>query len=124
MARPGRMEIAREDILKFFEDSETTVFMHRELGSILAEHRRFWRLAGSTTNQFIEFLIRRGRMQRVELVSEAYKDLTRYVWGAASVFQALTALGHRGRAFASLEQGQVVVDGTAGEEGPESGAFH
>ena len=50
-----RLQIARPDILRTFDECAGQVLRRRDIERILAEHRSAWRLAQSTrVNEFIE----------------------------------------------------------------------
>jgi len=86
------LQLAKKDILRYFEDSQQRVFMSSELAAILRANRAGWRLPqGLALSEFIEYLIDRADLHGVLLLSDHYTDITRYVWGAPSPFEvALT----------------------------------
>jgi hypothetical protein len=98
MARVTRLTIAKSDILEFFKSSPRTVYSEAEIGGVLTQQRSFWRLAGRTTvSEFIEFLTRQGNLRSHTFRSEAYnKEIIRYSWGDASIYELALALRSRG----------------------------
>ena len=83
---PTRLQIAYADIARYFESLPVRVFTSRQLGSILSANRSAWRIAQSTTAaEFADFLSTKGRLNRIELRSEAdYAPIGRYTWGSVS----------------------------------------
>jgi hypothetical protein len=105
MPRPSRLTIAKNDILRHFDELAKRVFTPSEIAQILSEQRAFWRLATNTnSSQFIEYLRAQDRLRKVEFKSEAYqKTLTRYAWGDASIYELAL----------SLKKGAYLCHGTA-----------
>lgn len=100
MPRQTRLQIAKKDIHAFFDQGYRRVYTSRQLAEVLHEQRDFWRLAQRTkVDDFVSFLSRTGDLTRLELVSEHYKNLTRYVWGDASPYEV--ALSIRPSAYIS-----------------------
>jgi hypothetical protein len=81
------LQIAKRDIVAELDQQPRRVFSSREIASILAERRGFWRLAQSTTiPDFIRFLRTQG-LREVGLDSVAYTPIVRYVWRDATSFE-------------------------------------
>jgi hypothetical protein len=96
---PTRIQIARPDILKHFEESRTRVFGPQDLAAILSANRESWRLAQRTTTaEFIHYLTSRAKLRGHDLPSR-YGTLRRYSWGEASPHEM--ALSLRGGAYLS-----------------------
>src|SRR5207249_3835434 len=54
----SRIQIARADIVRYFDELPNKVLHHADLARILKEQRAFWRLTlGTTTAMFSRFLI-------------------------------------------------------------------
>jgi hypothetical protein len=84
---PTRIQIARPDIVRFFDSEDHRVYRPAELAAVLAHHRSDWRLAQSFTREdFFHFLLT-TKMKQVLLKSEHYTDEIRFVWGDASPFE-------------------------------------
>lgn len=107
MPRPlSRIEIAKSDIVKLFDETSKRVYTRTELGGILQQNRSFWRLAHNTTVEyFIGFLMERSRLRAVGLKSTNYQSFTRYAWGDVSPYQV--ALSVRPRSY--LSHGTAVL---------------
>lgn len=90
----ARIQIAKPDILKLFDELPQKVHKQSELAKILARERSFWRLTQSTTtNDFIKFLIASGKLQKIVFpFSKPYNRETRYVWGDASFSNVVLTL--------------------------------
>ena len=87
-----RLEIARGDIITFFDSLPSNVLKWSEVSRILQGNREFWRLAQSTTcAKFIDFLVRRAPMRVVRLEFPSRPE-RRYVWGNASLYGVLLSL--------------------------------
>ena len=87
-----RLQLARDDIIGFFDSGETAVFGRREIERILAEHRDEWRLAmGMTFNEFLDYLIKSRKLYRIELPFP-HRNETRYTWGRIPVETVLLTL--------------------------------
>ena len=66
MPRPSRLTIAKNDILRHFDELAKRVFTPSEIAQILSEQRAFWRLATNTnSSQFIEYLQAQDRLRKV-----------------------------------------------------------
>jgi hypothetical protein len=92
----SRIQIAKSDIISFFEKLPNRVFWPSDVSRILAEQRRFWRLAQSTTtSSFIQFLLDKTPMKRTELVAMHHtiaSNAVRYVWTEASPYEIALSL--------------------------------
>lgn len=100
----SRLQIARKDIVKFFDDAGRRVYSHKEIAAIFSENRAHWRLAQSlTTRGFFEFITERTHFQVKRLGSERYGRLLRYAWRDASPYQV----------GLSLRNGSYLSHGTA-----------
>ena len=87
--------IAKPDIVKLFNDAGKTVYTARELATILAQNRGFWRLTQNTTgDQFIGFLVEKAGLRVIELRSP-YGNVARYAWGEPSRFEVGVSLRPR-----------------------------
>jgi hypothetical protein len=79
----ARIQIAKPDILKLFEEYPQKVLRQSDLARILTEHRGLWRLAQSTTTQnFIDFLLRSTKLSKIIFpFMQPYNREIRYTWG-------------------------------------------
>lgn len=90
--RLSRIQIAKQDILSHFEESQKRIFRRSDLDAILQGNRNFWRLAQrTTTNEFIDFLIKNGRLRGVEFPFPSRRN-TRYTWGTVPFLEIATSL--------------------------------
>src|SRR5713101_1649798 len=89
MPRPlSRIEIAKPDIVKSFEDNSKRVYTKQDLARVLSSNRDFWRLTqGTTSDSFIGFLTEKSKLRPVNLSSSNYPGFVRYVWGEVSAYQ-------------------------------------
>jgi len=91
MAGQSRLQIAKPDIVKVFENAGQRVFWPSDISRILEENRAFWRLAQNTTTaKFLSFLL-----DKTDLYLEYLEPLnhpnapgtSRYVWKNASAYE-------------------------------------
>ena len=94
MARPSRLQIAKQDILKHFRDADTKIYTRQDISQILERNRSFWRLAIRTSiDDFIEFLIQYGELKKFLIKSQKYSEVVRrYVWGQVSKLRLATSI--------------------------------
>ncbi len=80
----ARIKIAKPDIDAYFEKISHKVFLRKDLGKILEENQKGWRLTKSiSTDKFIELLRETAHLKEIDLFSPNYdKTLSRYTWGA------------------------------------------
>lgn len=96
----SRLQIAKKDISAFFEKSNQRVFSVRDLEVIVAENRLRWHLPQSSrVSDFIEFLLDNTRLRLVDLRSDYYGEVHRYVWGEVSPYEL--ALSIRSKSYLS-----------------------
>jgi predicted transcriptional regulator of viral defense system len=85
--RQLRFDAAKSDVLHLFREQSKRLFTYADLQSILEENREFWRLTKSTTlDDFIEFLTKYGRLDRIE-INFLSRKMIRYIWGNASAYE-------------------------------------
>lgn len=97
---PSRIEIARPDIIKLFDENPKRLYTKTDLAGILSLNRGYWRLTQSTTvNYFTAFLEERGKLAEVHLTSSEYPGFVRYAWGDVSPYQV--ALSVKPRSYLS-----------------------
>lgn len=88
----SRIEIAKPDIVRHFDNLPSHVLKLKEVQAILARERAFWRLAQSTTTQdFIEFLQAHAKLHLMELTFPQRPE-RRYVWGDVPLLSRLLSL--------------------------------
>lgn len=63
----SRIQIARPDIIRYFDELPSKVLHHADLARILNGQRAFWRLTlGTSTTTFVRFLIDSGKLSVFE----------------------------------------------------------
>ncbi len=100
--RFSRIEIAKPDIVKSFDDDGDAkrVYTKSDLARVLTANRAFWRLTqGTTVDYFIDFLTERSKLKPVSLRSSNYPGFVRYTWGKVSEYQV--ALSVKPRSYLS-----------------------
>ena len=89
---PTRIQIAQADIVKYFDALPKRVFDGAEIGGILEEQRRFWRLAESMTAlAFTNFLSEKSRLKVVRF-DFPYRPIIKYVWGEVPFYAIVLSL--------------------------------
>lgn len=87
-----RLQLARDEIIGFFDSTGTAVFKRREIERMLSEHRDEWRLAkGMSFNEFLDYLMKSRKLYRIELPFPHRKE-TRYTWGRVPLETVLLTL--------------------------------
>lgn len=102
---PTRIQIAKPDIVKHFDDQERHVYMRKEIASILATERQRWRLSQATgVEEFVEFLTKKSHLRKIVLKATEYdKEQVRYAWKSATPYEVAI----------SLRSGAYLTHGTA-----------
>ncbi len=89
--RLTRIQIARPDIIKFFDENPRRIFRLVDIASILQQMRPFWRLAQSlTTPQFVDYLLKSTELRRVDF--PFVRKEVRFVWGDVPHLEVLLGL--------------------------------
>ena len=87
-----RLQIAKDDIVRYFDSQETKVLRQADIAKVLQDQRGFWRLAQSTTTlALIDFLLKQGRLAKLEFPFPSRRE-TRYVWGDVPLLEVLLSL--------------------------------
>lgn len=90
--RRTRLQIAKPDIVKHFDQLPQRVFRRFDIGKTLAANRAFWRLAErETVSSFVDFLVKGTKLTRVRLKFPSRPE-TCYAWGDVPLFQILLAM--------------------------------
>ena len=97
---PSRLQLARAEILAFFEASPQRVFSHHDIANILGSHREQWRLAQRTsTAEFLNYLLQRTDLRKFQLTGDRpetqHRSFQRYVWREASIYAVVLSLRPR-----------------------------
>jgi hypothetical protein len=89
---PSRLQIAKPDIIKYFDSLPSRVFENSDISTIVQEQRAFWRLAQTTTaGKFISFLLKSGRLKML-VFNFRYRRITKYTWGDVPLYALLMSL--------------------------------
>jgi predicted transcriptional regulator of viral defense system len=96
-----RIQIARPDIIRYFDELPSKVLHHADLARILREQRAFWRLTLTTnTAEFVRFLTGSGKLSAFEFpFHPPYKKKTVYAWGRVPFYEIV--LGISGKCYFS-----------------------
>lgn len=89
-----RIQIAKPDIIKFFNTYPQKVLRQSEISSILAQNRNHWRLTQRTsTLNFIAFLMESAKLSRIVFpFSRPYAREIRYAWGDVDLREVMLTL--------------------------------
>jgi hypothetical protein len=89
----ARIQIAKPDIVRFFDELPRKVFKGAELAGILEEQRGFWRLAQNTSvGRFMDFLTENGKLRELKFPFPHRRE-RRFVWGNVPLLEVLLTLG-------------------------------
>jgi hypothetical protein len=93
----SRIQIARPDIVRYFDDLPSKVLHHADLARILKEQRAFWRLTLSTnTTEFIRFLKDSGKLSVYAFpFPKPYKKKTVYSWGPVPFYEIVLGISSK-----------------------------
>ncbi len=94
MAAKTRIQIARSDILRYFDGLGERVFRRSDIARHLAGNRAAWRLTQDLRiAEFIDFLTKSGRLRVTEFAFRPpYKKEVRYTWGRVPRHEILLSL--------------------------------
>src|SRR5688500_8138563 len=88
----ARIQIAKPDILRHFDQLPQKVLKLSDIATILSEQRDFWRLTQKTTTPvFIKFLVQHGKLNRLDFPFP-YRSEHRYAWGDVPFVEVLLTL--------------------------------
>jgi predicted transcriptional regulator of viral defense system len=90
----SRIQIARADIVQYFDQLPSKVLHHADLARILQQQRAFWRLTlRTTTRMFIDFLISSGKLSVFEFpFPKPYKKKRVYAWGPVPFYEVVLGI--------------------------------
>ncbi|MEX0777375.1 MAG: hypothetical protein WD042_16855 [Phycisphaeraceae bacterium] len=94
----SRLQIAKQDILRHFDQLPARILSLKDISRHLNEQRDNWRLAQSaSTTAFIEFLQNSGKLNVIKFpFPSPYKQVTRYVWSDASLYEVILSIKPKG----------------------------
>lgn len=92
---PSRIQIAKPDILRFFNERPQKLYTSTDLSRVLDQQRSFWRLAVRTTvSEFIGFLLNHG-LRRFAVAFPSAGESACYTWGDVPLMLRLQFLKPR-----------------------------
>jgi predicted transcriptional regulator of viral defense system len=92
MAAKTRIQIAKPDIVRHFDQLPEKVLKKSDLAATLSEQRENWRLAQRTsTQEFINYLVKNSQLKRLAFPFPNRAEL-RYVWGDVPLLEVLLTL--------------------------------
>ncbi len=89
-----RIQIARSDIIRYFDQLPSKVLHHADLSRILNQQRAYWRLTLKTsTSEFIRFLKDSANLSVFEFpFPPPYKKKTVYAWGRIPFYEIVLGI--------------------------------
>ena len=93
----SRIQIARPDIIQYFDELPNKVLHYADLVRMLETQRGFWRITKSTTTrEFIRFLTSTGKLSLFEFpFPKPYKKKTVYAWGSVSFYEVVLGISSK-----------------------------
>lgn len=89
---PTRIQLARKEIVSFFDGFEKKLFRAKELQSIFYHNHGEWRLAASMKfKDFVSYLVKNTELKRHVLEFPKIETVT-FSWGDVSVFELALAV--------------------------------
>jgi hypothetical protein len=89
---PTRLQLARREIVEFFDTHRDRIHKQRTLEIVLRENRAKWHLSESTGfKEFLEYLMRTRKLRRLEFGFPHRKEV-RYTWGDVPIESVLLTL--------------------------------
>jgi hypothetical protein len=96
MGRPTRLQVAKDQILEYFNSLPNRVLRLSDLRRILTEERGQWQLAKSTTPAgFMEFLTEQGSLRKLHFPFP-HREETRYTWGEVPLLEVVASIKPEG----------------------------
>ncbi len=90
----SRFQIAKKDIINYFDSLDQKVFSFRELSKIQNDNKNFWRFTESyRTKNFIDDLIKYTLLIKHELSFPNNKYI-RYTWGEVSLLKIILSINN------------------------------
>ena len=87
-----RFDIAKKDIVSFFDNSEKKIFPFKQISEILKDNRNFWRLPTNlSTYKFIDLLSDKAKLKKHVFQFPSF-EIGRYSWGEVPIFNLVFAL--------------------------------
>jgi predicted transcriptional regulator of viral defense system len=81
---PTRIQIAKSDIVDYFDSLEKKIFARAELNGVFLAKRNFWRLAKSmSVEKFLEFMLLKTKLKRMQL-NFPNRQIIRFIWGSVT----------------------------------------
>jgi hypothetical protein len=89
-----RFQIAKPDIIRFFDELPTKIHRQSDIAGHLTQQRNFWRLSQDTsTRKFIKLLIDVDRLAEFNFAfPPPYKREVRYAWGKVPLYEVMQTI--------------------------------
>jgi predicted transcriptional regulator of viral defense system len=92
MVKKSRISIAKDDIVRLFDDSDQKIFELSDIRNILNSNRGFWRLTKNMScASFIDYLIKNAKLKK-EIFNFSYRNIIKYTWGEVPFYELLLSL--------------------------------
>lgn len=87
-----RIQIARQDIIRYFDERPTRVYSPKDLAAVLSEQRASWRLTQAMrAEEFTDFLVKSGKMKRWRFPFPRRRE-ERFAWGEVPFLEIVQSL--------------------------------
>jgi hypothetical protein len=92
----SRLSFAKSALVDTFEQGGQRAYRRKDISDLLARNREKWKLPYSTSaSSFLAYLLDKTELREIELSSEAYGNVTRYVWREPSPYAVFLSLKPR-----------------------------
>lgn len=88
----SRFQIAKNDIVEYFESKGNNVYNINDISRILDSNRKFWRLPVSLTSEGFAKLLITYTQLKLHNFKFMSKNTQRFTWGNISIFRVATSL--------------------------------
>jgi hypothetical protein len=96
MGNKTRFSIAKQDIIRYFNESGRKVFSKNDIGEILYKNQAFWRLTHNLTiDKFIELMVD-GTILTKHKLKFSSTEFNRYSWGQIDIIDLALSLKKSG----------------------------
>lgn len=87
-----RLQIAKKDIVKFFDEYSKKILKYSDIAGILKSQGQYWRVSQTTTtSDFIDYLLKQTSLKSYEFPFP-YREEIRYSWGDVPFLEVLQDL--------------------------------
>ena len=93
MTKKSYFHRTAKQIEEYFDSLPVRAFTNTDLAAILSNNRKDWEIPNNlNASKFIEFLETDSYLSRIELLCEAYSNLSRYVWKEPTIYSVASSI--------------------------------